>query len=144
MAGRAEKVTVLLLRLIVGGVFIYAGVLKAIDPAQFAKDVDNYRLLPLAASAAVGLYLPWLEILAGAALAATRWHRGASLLIGGMLVAFLVALSTAWARGLDISCGCFGQASNKSNYPLALLLDVVLLAALSITAWRSERLGPAK
>ena len=141
MAGRAEKIIVLALRWIVGGFFIYAGLLKAIDPAHFAKDVDNYRMLPFAASAAVALYLPWLEILAGAALAMSVWHRGASLVIGGMLVVFLIALGSAWARGLDITCGCFGRATNQSNYPLALLLDVALLAALCVAAWRSARIG---
>ena len=141
MDARAEKVIVLLLRMIVGGVFIYAGAIKAIDPAQFAKDVDNYRLLPsTAAVAAVALYLPWLEILAGTALAAGVWHRGASLLIGGMLIAFIIALVSAWARGLDINCGCFGHGVNKSNYPLALLLDAALLTALSFSAWRSARI----
>ena len=140
MDARAEKVIVLLLRLIVGGVFICAGVLKAVDPAQFAKDVDNYRLLPSAAAAAVALYLPWLEILAGIALATGVWHRGASLLIGGMLVAFLIALSSAWARGLDIHCGCFGHGPNRFNYPLTLLLDAALLVALCVSAWWSARM----
>jgi len=134
--GRTEKVIVLLLRVIVGGIFICAGILKAIDPAQFAKDVDNYRLLPFAASAAVALYLPWLEIIAGAALATGVWHRGASLVIGAMLLAFLIALGSAWARGLDITCGCFGHGPNRTNYPLALLLDAGLLAALCIASRR--------
>ncbi len=138
MEGRAEKVIVPLLRLIVGGVFLSAGVLKAVDPAQFAKDVDNYRMLPFAASAALALYLPWLEILAGTALVAGVWRRGASLVIGGMLVVFLIALGSAWARGLDITCGCFGLGPNQSNYPLAVLLDAGLLAALFIARRRSN------
>jgi putative oxidoreductase len=130
--GRTEKVIVLLLRVIVGGIFICAGGLKVIDPAQFAKDVDNYRMLPFAATAAVALYLPWLEIIAGAALATGVWQRGASLVIGAMLLAFLIALGTAWARGLDITCGCFGHGPNRTHYPLAMLLDAGLLAALCI------------
>ena len=138
MDGRTEKVIVLLLRVIVGGVFIWAGVLKALDPAQFARDVDNYRMLPFAASAAVALYLPWLEIIAGAALASGVWHCGASLVIGAMLLAFLIALGTAWGRGLDITCGCFGHGPNRSNYPLALLLDAGLLAALCIASQRPK------
>jgi uncharacterized membrane protein YphA (DoxX/SURF4 family) len=133
-------VIVIVLRLIVGGVFIYAGALKAIDPGHFAKDVDNYRMLPFAVSSAVALYLPWLEVLAGAALASGVWHRGASLVIGGMLVVFLIALGTAWARGLDISCGCFGHGPNKSNYLLSVLMDAALLAAVCIAAWRAGRI----
>ena len=138
MAGRAEKVIVVLLRMIVGGVFIYAGVLKAMDPAQFAKDVDNYRMLPFAASAAVALYLPWLEIIAGGALAVGIHRAGATLLLGGMLVTFFVALTSAWARGLDVACGCFAHTTNKSNYPLSLLIDAALFTAVSITARRPK------
>lgn len=140
MDARREKVIVSMLRLIVGGVFIYAGALKVIDPARFAKDVDNYHLLPPGVVAAVALYLPWLEILCGLALAIGVLRVGATLLLGGMLVAFIVALSSAWARGLDINCGCFGHGASKSNYPLALPLDAVLLAALCISAWRSAHI----
>jgi uncharacterized membrane protein YphA (DoxX/SURF4 family) len=136
--GRAEKIIVLLLRVIVGGIFICAGVLKVIDPTQFAKDVDNYRMLPFAASAAVALYLPWLEIIAGAALGTGVWHRGASLVIGAMLLAFLIALGSAWARGLDITCGCFGHGPNRTSYPLAMLFDAGLLAALCIASRRTR------
>lgn len=138
MAGRAKKIVIVLLRCLVGGVFIYAGVLKALDPMQFAADVDNFRLLPYAVSCAVGVYLPWLEIIAGAALVLGILRSGAALLLGGMLVTFFIALSIAWARGLDISCGCFGHASNKSGYAQALLIDAALFTALCITTRRSK------
>ena len=138
MAGHAEKVIAVLLRWMVGGVFVYAGVLKALDPAQFAADVDNFRLLPYAMSCAVGVYLPWLEIFAGTALALGVWRAGAAFVLAAMLVAFLVALGSAWARGLDITCGCFGHATNKTNYPLSLTMDLALLAALGVSVWRSD------
>jgi uncharacterized membrane protein YphA (DoxX/SURF4 family) len=134
MAGRTQKLIIVLLRAAVGGVFIYAGALKALDPAQFATDVDNFRLLPYAASCAVAVYLPWLEILAGTALALGVLRSGAVLILGAFLGVFLVALSSAWVRGLDISCGCFGQARNHSNYPLSLLIDLILLAALWVVS----------
>ncbi len=46
----------------VAGIFIYAGALKAIDPVQFASDIDNYKILPWPVSVALAFYLPWLEI----------------------------------------------------------------------------------
>lgn len=138
MAGRTGKMILVLLRVIVGGVFIYAGLLKAIDPAQFAKDVDNYRILPFVASAAVASYLPWLEIIAGAALILGICRAGATLLLGGMLLIFFGALSSAWARGLDIGCGCFGHATNKSKYPLSLLIDAALFTALCVSKRRPK------
>ena len=134
MAVRAKEAVTVLLRWLVGGIFIYAGVLKALDPTQFATDVDNFRLLPYPMTCVVGVYLPWLEIVAGAALALRFWARGATLVLGGMLVIFFIALSSAWFRGLDISCGCFGHASNKSHYPLSLLIDAALFAALCLSS----------
>ena len=137
MAGRGKEIAIVLLRGVIGSVFIYAGVLKALDPVQFAADVDNFRLLPHALSCAVGVYLPWLEILAGAAMIFGIWRAGASVLLGGMLMIFFIALSSAWARGLDIRCGCFGLASNKSYYPLSLLIDAALFAGLWVTVRHS-------
>jgi len=138
MAGRAEKVFMLLLRLGVAGVFLSAGAIKAFDPAYFATQVNNYRLLPYAVSCAVGVYLPWLEIAGGAALALGIWRAGATFLLGGMLVVFFIALTSAWARGLDIECGCFGHATHKSNYPLSLLIETSLFAALCIAIRRPK------
>ena len=134
MARGAKEVSLLVLRWLVGSVFICAGVLKALDPAQFARDVDNYRVLPYVASGALGVYLPWLEIVAGGALAFGIWRGGATLVLGIMLVVFLGALSSAWARGLDITCGCFGRASKQANYPLALAVDLALLIALYVSS----------
>ena len=53
-----------------------------------------------------------MKIFAGAALVLGVWRVGASLLRAAMLVVFLVALGGAWTRGLHITCGCFGHASN--------------------------------
>ena len=37
------KRTVLrLVGIIIGGLFIYAGVVKIIEPVEFARDIDNY------------------------------------------------------------------------------------------------------
>ncbi|RYD65246.1 MAG: hypothetical protein EOP84_32095, partial [Verrucomicrobiaceae bacterium] len=64
----ARQITEWALRLIVAGVFLYAGGVKAWDTQQFALDVQNYQLTSWTASIVVAVYLPWLEILAGLAL----------------------------------------------------------------------------
>jgi len=51
-----------ILDFVLAGIFIYAGALKAIDPVQFASDIDNYKILPWPVSVALAFYLPWLEI----------------------------------------------------------------------------------
>lgn len=119
-------------RAVVGGVFIVAGVLKAMQPAAFAGDIENYQLVPHVASVALSLFLPYLEIVCGAALVARRLDRGALVLIATMLVVFIAALAAAWWRGLDIACGCFGTDGVHGQYASALLRDAGLLAASGI------------
>ena len=123
-----------LLRVGLGGIFVYAGALKIWDPAQFATDVHNFQLTPWTVSVLVAVYLPWLELLAGLALIVRRLSLGASLAIVGMTLIFSVALTSAWARGLDISCGCFGkeEAKIKTDFPQLMLRDAALLAAAII------------
>lgn len=116
-----------------GGVFIYAGLLKALDPAQFAQDIALYRMVPAALVAPLALYLPSLEILAGGALALGRWRQGALLVLLTLSLAFLAAVGIAWARGLDISCGCFGGGG--SSLALAFSRDLGLVALLAWLAW---------
>lgn len=126
-----------LVRAVLAAVFIAAGVLKAIDPAGFAADIDNYRVLPHAASVALSLYLPYLEMLCGAALLLRWLERGALALTGAMLAAFMLALASAWWRGLDIACGCFGTGGAHGGYAFALARDAALLAAVAVL-WKRE------
>ena len=118
-----------LLRAVVTAVFAGAGALKAWDPAEFAFAIDRYRLVPWSAAAGLALYLPWLE-LAGALGLWFRPARGAARgLLMGLTGIFLVALASAWGRGLDIDCGCFG-AAGAGDLSLALLRASGLLALL--------------
>lgn len=129
MAGRAKIITRVLLLAAVGGIFAYAGILKALDPATFASDIAHYHILPWPFAAMLALYLPWLEIVSAAALLIKKFRAAALGLILGMTLIFLVALVSAAARGLDISCGCFGSGS---GHPLgAIVRDLIILAAVT-------------
>ncbi|HEV8072614.1 MAG TPA: MauE/DoxX family redox-associated membrane protein [Opitutaceae bacterium] len=124
-------------RLLAGGVFLVAGVLKVLDPARFAADIDHFRLLPYFAVAPLALYLPWLEIICGLAVLVGAWRRSALVLLFALTVVFIAAITSAWMRGLDIRCGCFGAASTA---PLVvdLVFDLVLGGVL-VWLWRVER-----
>jgi len=117
-----------LLRLLLGAVFVAAGALKALDPAAFANDVARYGLLPDAAVNVVALALPWVEVLAGALLIIGWWRQTAALVIAAMNVLFLAAVSLALARGLEV-CGCFGAAVARKASAWTLVEDAALLAA---------------
>jgi putative oxidoreductase len=116
--------------LIVGGIFIYAGAIKVLDPVQFAIDIDNYKILPWTISVGLAFYLPWLEIFSGLALILRRLYLGGLSILTGLVAVFLVATIAAKVRGLDITCGCFGHASQNWNFPTHLALDLAILVAL--------------
>ena len=115
---------------IVAAIFIYAGVLKVLDPIQLAHDINNYRILPWTMSVALAFYLPWLEILCGLGLAFRFLYRGALSILTVLIVVFTLATIAAKARGLDITCGCFGHASQHWSFPAHLATNLAILAAL--------------
>ncbi len=115
---------------IVAGIFIYAGALKALDPVQFANDIDNYKILPWPVSVSLAFYLPWLEILCALGLVFRFLYRGALSLLTALIVVFTLATIAAKVRGLDITCGCFGHASQHWSFPAHLATNLAILAAL--------------
>jgi hypothetical protein len=116
--------------LVVGGIFIYAGAIKALDPIRFASDIDNYKILPWMIAAGLAFYLPWLEILCGLALISRRLYLGGLSILTALTSVFILAAVAAKIRGLDITCGCFGHASKGWNFSGHLALDLAILAAL--------------
>ena len=124
--------------LIIGGIFIYAGVIKALDPVAFANDIDNYKILPWPLVVRLAFYLPWLELLCGLALILRFFYRGGLFILTGLTFVFIAASVIAKVRGLDITCGCFGHASKNWNFSGHLALDLAILAALS-ALWISNR-----
>jgi uncharacterized membrane protein YphA (DoxX/SURF4 family) len=116
--------------LIVAGIFIYAGAIKALDPIQFASNIDNYKILPWPISVTLAFYLPWLEIFCGLALIFRVLYRGALSILTALILVFTLATIAAKVRGLDITCGCFGHASQNWSFPAHLATNLAILAAL--------------
>lgn len=127
-----------ILRLILGGLFILAGTIKIMDPAAFAMDIHNYRFLPRAMIHPVAILLPWIELGAGTLLVLGVWRRAAALVIAVLCAVFLVAISQALARGLDVHCGCFGTLAAGRIGWRNLALDLVLLATAVWLTWRQK------
>src|SRR4030088_1153964 len=125
--------------IIIGGLFLYAGAVKVIDPAEFARDIDNYKMLPWQMSVSLGLYLPWVEIFCGLALIVRVLYRGSVFILTALLALFIVITIIAKARGLDISCGCFGHASKYLSFAWHLVLDFLLLGGLVLWGKSSPR-----
>jgi putative oxidoreductase len=70
--------------------------------------------------------LPWLEIICGGLIIAGVFTRGSAFLIGFMLLIFIIAISFALVRGLDISCGCFSQEAGHGVAVDLLIRDVLM------------------
>jgi putative oxidoreductase len=126
--------------LLVGAVFVFAGLTKIIDlqpvrfvdPMDFARDIDNYKILPWTISVWLAVYLPWLEIICGIALIFRRLYSGALALVLALMLVFIGGSIAAKARGIDITCGCFGHVSDHLSFVWHMALDFAILGAVVV------------
>src|ERR1700736_4074103 len=118
--------------LIVGGIFVYAGAIKVLDPVRFGLDIDNYKALPWFFSVRLAFYLPWLEIFCGLAVIFRFLYRGGLSILTALILIFIGATIAAKMRGLDITCGCFGHASKNWSFLQHMAVDLSILAGLLV------------
>lgn len=123
-------IVVHLVRLVLAGLFIYAGAIKLIQPNTFLSDIESYRMLPYSLAWLTSFYLPPLEIFSGLGLLWAGTRRASATILVGLMVVFLFAIVGAWLRGLDISCGCFGTSGGETNYLWLVIRDLLILGGL--------------
>ncbi len=120
----------LVARLTLGGVLFVAGYLKIGEPDKSQMAVRAYEMLPISVANMLGLVLPFAEVAIGALLILGSLTRVMAALGGLTMVIFVIAISQAWARGLNIDCGCFGGggavAPGETKYLQEILRDVGL------------------
>ncbi|MFU8847809.1 MAG: MauE/DoxX family redox-associated membrane protein [Opitutales bacterium] len=119
----------LLARLVVAGVFISAGLPKVQDPIAFAASIDGFRIVSGSLSLWTAVVLPWLEIIIGIGLLTPWLRRASASLIALLLALFIILHASAWIRGLDINCGCFGESAESPAYLWLILRNLALLLA---------------
>ncbi len=119
-----------LLRLVLGVVFVSAAWYKVAHPDQFAIAVRSYRILPVAVTNLFAIVVAWGELVAGGMLLAGLWPRRAAGAAFLLLAMFEVALTTVLVRGLVIDCGCFGPEGHGSLVsPWMLARNALLMVA---------------
>lgn len=128
-----------LCRLTLGGLFVYAGAIKADDVTAFAGSIAGYQILPYFGNYLVAATLPYIEVIAGVLLLVNRRVRPAALLLAGLTLVFMAVLISVIARGLEIDCGCFGSGAHTTP-TAALLRD----AGILVLAHFTFHLRPAK
>lgn len=114
-------------RILLGGLFLYAGASKLMDMRTFMYDIENYRLLPKTLLPFIAIGMPAIEIIAGFCLLLGLWMEGALTIITALIIVFIAAITAAVWRGLDINCGCFGTSDAEQVGWTVLLRDYVLL-----------------
>ena len=127
----SSKVT-LIFRLSLGVIFIIASLDKIASPGDFASSIRNYRMVPYMLVNIMAIVLPWLEFFCGIFLVLGVFIRASSLLISFMLVVFIIAISSAIARGLDIDCGCFKNVALAGKVGWQRLFEDIFMLAMVI------------
>jgi len=130
---RAQPWISLLVRLGLAGIFFVAGLLKITDLEANARAVVAYELLPNDVAVTVGRVQPFFEIALGLLLLIGLATRVAAWISAVVLVIFISGIVSAWARGLNIDCGCFSKGGNLApgetpNYLPSIAWDVLYLA----------------
>jgi len=141
--------------IVLGGLFVYAGVQKHLAPYEFAEAILAYQLLPSALVGLVAATLPWVEMVSGFSLilgyllrnrrvanpfpVGAIIRRSALLLILGQSLLFVAVLLITMDRGLKIDCGC-GLLFQRQVGLASILEDGVLLLLTGLIYWRERRL----
>jgi len=128
-------------RLLIGGVLLYAGFMKAVGPsAEFAAALDTYKLFPSHLLSPLATGMPFVEMWIGLFVFTGLFTRPAALAAALLYAAFVAIIASTFLRGIDLaSCGCFGAETLSPRY--TIVLDTALLA-LSLTAYRQTKLPP--
>ena len=95
-----------LARVLLGIMWVIAGIEKIADPAQFSREISNYHLLPFGIENTVAIILPWLELFIGLSLIFGLYINSASFISSILMVIFILFIAQAMFRGFNIECGC--------------------------------------
>ena len=127
----AQPWLTLMARLILGAVLLVAGALKVPNLPKSAMAVRAYEMLPIPIANFLGYTLPWIEIGLGLLLIVGVTVKISGALGGLTMLAFIIAIAQAWARGLSIDCGCFGGGGTidpeDTKYLSEIIRDIGLM-----------------
>lgn len=145
---KTRGMALVLCRIVLGAIFVYASGAKIFDPAAFARIIANYQVVSADAGRLIALFLPYLELVCGLCLMVNRWPRGAALIVAGLLLVFMAALGYNIYRGIDVHCGCFTLTEKATgNMWFSLVRDIIFFAmAVGMVLYRRpsrHTAGPA-
>jgi uncharacterized membrane protein YphA (DoxX/SURF4 family) len=137
---RVKDVIGLVARLFLGVVLIWAGAAKVGRPLTSERAVQAFEIFPMGLAGWIGLVLPFVEIVLGVLLVLGLFTRPVAIVSTLLMLAFIVGISQAWARGLTIDCGCFGGGgeigADETQYPQEIARDASFALAGAWLWWR--------
>lgn len=135
-----KNLLVMVCRIFLGFMFIYASLDKIAHPEEFAKQIGYYKALPFGLENVLAIVLPWTELIVGICLLAGLLVDGATLVSIIMMLVFILVISQAMLRGIDITCGCFKVSADSEKLGLdTIIRDIVFLIMSFIVLNRQER-----
>ena len=136
---KLNEYLVIIIRVILGAVFLWASFDKIIDPAQFARSISNYHIVPFGLENSIAIILPWLEFFIGSGLILGIMVDGATIITSCLLIIFNMMIAQAFMRGFNIDCGC-GLKEGQLVGIEKILENFVFLGSAYILYIRKNRL----
>jgi uncharacterized membrane protein YphA (DoxX/SURF4 family) len=140
---RPQKSDFRIIRYTLALLFVFAGMAKLRDPNAFSDNLANYSIVPSRWLFPLAVTVPWLEILAGMSLFHSYWRRAGYWLLLILTVAFVGFTSTAYFKGMNIECGCFGPGNSTVN-GWAVLRSLALAGASTLGLCVESKKKPAR
>ena len=130
-------------RLIIGGIFLTAGLAKISDPVNFLLTLRKFDLFPEIAARFLSVFLPLLEFVSGLFIMLGVMYKAGSLLLAFRNVLFAAAILSVILRGMEIVCGCFGLLGDVLNLPdkadMKAVIRNVIFTGICMTIFFSKK-----
>tara|TARA_B100000902_G_C26915186_1_gene718877 strand:- start:72 stop:524 length:453 start_codon:yes stop_codon:yes gene_type:complete len=130
---------IVIMRIILGAIFLWASFDKILDPEKFARSISNYHLIPFGLENSIAIFLPWLEFFIGTGLILGLMVDGATIIASILLISFDLMIAQAIIRGFNIDCGC-GLKDGQIVGVEKILENLVFLGGAYIVYLRSNKI----
>ena len=127
------KMILLIIRIALGLLFVFSGVLKMTDLISFHDTIEQFNILPIQFINAVTILIPSLELVCGLFLTLGLFKKGVISILVPLMTIFIIAISINLYRGAEFDCGCFGPLSIFSTISFSnVLFDILLLILFAV------------
>ena len=133
-----DRYLIVITRIILGAVFLWASFGKILEPGDFARSISNYHIVPFGIENIIALILPWLELLIGVGLILGIMVDGSVQISAILLIMFILMIGQAMLRGFNIECGC-GLKEGEMIGLNKILENIVFIGGAYIVMQRRKR-----